>query len=408
MRKITRSQNCLLAVHIIKVIMDLFIGTFLVSYILSQTPENILGKGLFNIGLFYFSWYLIYAIFEFVCSYFVDRGNKVLFLRIAIIINTLLIISIVLWGELISHWVVFAGAMCGLADAFYYSSYLVMRIGLAESQTVKQYNVLTIFFTNLVKVVVPIVLGYVIEASSLSTIAIYIVILSAIQFVLSLFIKESKDDNSKFEFKKFLNYLKTNKSDFAKLKNIYLGHIPSGFKTTYTVLVVALTVYIFKKDSVLGIYTSIFSLVTALLVALYKLTDNNRHTNKLVIYLLLGVLPVISAVLVVISPNNIVFLMILNFFLTLSSNFTDMLGNTERDVIIKYLNQTEFIAEHQVLVELILCTFRLIAFGIFMLVGLTSNYTLFIAMILFFIAFNPMKFMLLYKQRLIRKGYENA
>ena len=114
MNKFNRSQRSLLSVHMLKMVMDLFISTFLTSYILSQTPENILSKGLFNIGLFYVSWYFIYGVFEYVCSIFVDRGNRVLFLRIGIIINTILIVALVFWGKKISNWIILAGAICGV------------------------------------------------------------------------------------------------------------------------------------------------------------------------------------------------------------------------------------------------------------------------------------------------------
>lgn len=407
MKNFTRSQSCLLSVHMLKMVMDLFISTFLTSYILSQTPESILGQGLFNIGLFYFSWYLVYGIFEFICSYFVDKGNRVLFLRIAIIINTFLILALVFWGEQISHWIIAAGAICGLVDAFYYSSYLIMRAGLAENRTVKLFNVISTLITNIIKVVVPIVLGYIIEASTLSSIAIYIVIISVIQFAISLFIKNDKSESSKFEFRKFINYLKTNKTDFNKLKYTYLSNIPSGFKTTYNILVVALTVYIFKKDSLLGVYTSIFSLITALLIVIYKLLDKKPNINKFIIYLVLGFLPLISAILVAIKPNEVVLLVILNFFLTLASYFSEFMGNTERDAIIKFVHQNEFISEHQVFNEIIQCAGRLISFGLFMIIGKCANFSWFIVMLLFFIAFNPIKFLLLYKQRTIRKEFEH-
>lgn len=405
MKNFDRSQKCLLTVHILKMIMDLFISTFLVSYILSQTPESILGKGLFNIGLFYVSWYFIYGLFEFICSYFVDKGNRVLFLRIAIVINTLLIVALVFWGEQISHWIVLAGAICGLVDAFYYSSYLIMRTELAGGKSVKLYNMLTTIFTNVVKIVVPTIMGYVIEASTLSSIAIYIVIISVIQFAVSMFIKSDKNESSKFEFKKFLNYLKSNKEDSKKLKWTYISSIPSGFKATYYVLVVVLTVYVFKKDSLLGVYTSLFSLLTMLCLIMYKLADNNKKFNKFIIYLLLGFLPVISTIIVAIKTSEVT-LVILNFLLTVSSYFSDYLGNLERDAVIKSVHKNEFIAEHQVFGELIQCVGRVTAFGIFMLVGLSSNFALFIAMLLVFIMFNPFKFLVLYKQRQVRKEFE--
>lgn len=405
MKNFDRSQKSLLAVHSLKMIMDLFISTFLISYILSNTPESILGKGLFNIGLFYITWHSVYCLFEFICSFFVDKGNRVLFLRIAIIINTLLIVALVFWGEKISHWIVPAGAICGLVEAFYYSSYLIMRTEIAGGKSVKLYNMLATVFTNVVKVVVPVIMGYLIEASTLSSIAIYIVIISIIQFIISLFIKSNKNENSRFEFKEFLNYLKSDKEEFKKLKWTYISSIPSGFKTTYNVLVVVLTVYIFHKDSLLGMYTSIFSLLTMVCLILYKLADNNKKFNKFIIYLLLGFLPVISTIIVAIHTSEIT-LVILNFLLTISSYFSDYLGNTERDAVIKHVHKDKFIAEHQVLSEAIQCIGRIIAYGTFMLVGLSSNFTLFIIMLLVFIMFNPFKFLVLYKQRQVRKQFE--
>lgn len=406
MKNFDRSQKSLLAVHMLKMIMDLFISTFLVSYILSQTPESILSKGLFNIGLFYISWHFIYGLFEFICSIFVDKGNRVSFLRIAIIINTLLIVSLVFWGEQISHWIVLAGAICGLAEAFYYSSYLVMRTELAGGKTVKLYNMLATIFTNVVKVVVPVIMGYVIDASSLSAIAIYIVIIAVIQFIISLFIKSETSKDSKFEFKKFINYLKTNKDDYNKLKWTYYSSIPSGFKTTYNVLVVVLTVYIFKRNTSLGIYTSVFSLITMLSLILYKRIDNNPKVNKFIIYLLVGFLPLVASIIASFKTTEFTLVM-LNFFLTFTSYFSEYLGNTERDVIIRNVNKTEFVAEHQVLSELIQCAGRVIAYGTFMLVGLTNNFTLFLIMLIGFLIFNPIKFLILYKQRTIRKEFEN-
>jgi hypothetical protein len=92
----------------------------------------------------------------------------------------------VFWGEQISHWLILAGAICGLVDAFYYSSYLVVRTEVAGDQSLDNFSMMITVFTNIIKVVVPVILGYVIDASTLSSIAIYIVIISIIQFIISL------------------------------------------------------------------------------------------------------------------------------------------------------------------------------------------------------------------------------
>lgn len=405
MKKFNRSQKALISVHMLKVIMDLFISIFLTSFILSQTPDSILGQGLVNIGIFYLTWYIIYGILEFVCSYFVDKGNRVLFLQIAIVINTLLIIALVFWGEQISQWLILAGIICGIVDAFYYSSYLVVRTEIAGSSSIDKFSMIITIFTNVIKVVVPVILGYIIDASTLSSIAIYIVILSIIQLIISLFIKADKKLRSKFEFKKFLNYLKTNKEDSSKLKYTYLSSLPSGFRTTYNSLVVILTVYIFTTNALLGACTSVFAFLTIICLMLFKSVDNNKKVNKLAIYIVIGFLPVFSAIVASFLTNKVT-LIILNFFLTLSTYFTDYLGNFERDAIIEDLHKEEFFAEHQVLNEEIQVFGRILAFAGYILVGLSGNFTLFLIMLIVFMLFNPFKLLVLYKQRVIRRQLE--
>ncbi len=406
MKNFNSSQKSLIAVHMLKMIMDLFISTFLTSFIISQTPDSILGQGLVNIGIFYLSWYIIYGIFEFICSFFVDKGNRLLFLRIAIFINTLLILALVFWGEEISHWLIPAGAICGLVDAFYYSSYLVVRTEVAGDQSLDRFSMLITVFTNIIKVVVPVILGYIIDASTLSSIAVYIVIISVIQFIVSLFIKMDKTLRSKFEFKKFLNYLKTNKEDSKKLKYTYLSSLPSGFRATYNSLVVILTVYIFTTNAILGACTSIFAFLTIICLMLFKLADNNKKINKCLIYIILGFLPLVSAIVASFFTNKIT-LIILNFLLTLSTYFSDYLGNLERDAIIEDLHKEEFFAEHQVLNEEIQVFGKIIAFSTYILVGLSANFTFFLIMLIAFMAFNPFKFLVMYKQRLIRRKLEH-
>ena len=407
MKSFNRSQKSLIAVHMLKMIMDLFISTFLTSFILSQTPDSILGQGLVNIGIFYLSWYVVYGIFEFICSFFVDKGNRLLFLRIAIFINTLLILALVFWGEEISHWLIPAGAICGLVDAFYYSSYLVVRTEVAGDHSLDRFSMMITIFTNIIKVVVPVILGYVIDASTLSSIAIYIVIISIIQFIVSLFINVNKNLRSKFEFKKFLNYLKTNKKDSQKLKYTYLSSLPSGFRATYNSLVVILTVYIFTSNAILGACTSIFAFLTIICLMLFKLADNNKKINKCLIYIILGFLPLASAIVASFLTNKIT-LIILNFLLTLSTYFSDYLGNLERDAIIEDLHKEEFFAEHQVLNEEIQVFGKILAFAIYILVGLSANFTLFLIMLIAFMACNPFKFIVMYKQRLVRKDLERS
>ncbi|MBQ7917212.1 MAG: hypothetical protein IJ310_00160 [Clostridia bacterium] len=402
MAKLPKQQKALLSVHMLRIVLELFTSTFLVSYILAQNPDSILGKGLINIGVFYISWQFVYGILDFAASFLVDRSNRATLLRFGIIFNLILMVALVFWGEQISHWIVLAGAICGMSDAFYYSSYILMRNELSFHGSFKKYNVTSTIGVNLVKVIVPIIMGYIIDISTFSTIALYVIIVGVAQFGLTYLIKSTKPKDSKFELKGFINYLKEDKFAWSKIKYTYFNSLIAGAKTTYRTIVIVLTVYIFKTNLNLGIFTSIFSLLTMLCLILYRKIDPNPKINKAAIYAFVGVLPAASLIAMLIVTNNVT-LIIMNFTLTLANYFSDYLGTVERDTIIKNLNKYDYVAEHQFVTEIILVFGRIIAFSLFVVFGLFANFTAFKIFLCVIISTNPFKFWIMYKQRLIRK-----
>ncbi len=402
MAKFPKQQKALLSVHMLRIVLELFTSTFLVSFILAQNPDSIIGVGLINIGIFYVAWNATYGILNLIASYLVDKSNRATLLRCGILFNLVLMIALVFWGEQISHWLVLAGALCGMSDAFYYSSYIIMRNELSFKGSFKRYNVFTTVGVNLVKVIVPIIMGYIIDASTFSTIAIYVVVVALAQFAITFFIKSTKSKDSKFELKKFFAYLKNDKFAWNKTKYTYLNCLIAGIKSTYNVIVVILTIYIFKTNLSLGIYTSIFSLVTIVCLLAYKKADPNPKFNKFIIYLIVGVSPFLAVIAVLVHTSTAT-LVILNFTLTLVSYFSDYFGDMERDAIIKNLNQYEFIAEHQFVAESTKIFSRIISFGFFTIIGSIANFTAFKIFLLVILAASPIKFLVMYKQRLIRK-----
>ena len=402
MAKLPKQQKALLSVHMLRIVLELFTSTFLVSYILAQNPDSIIGKGLINIGLFYVSWNAVYGILDFAASFLIDKSNRATILRFGIIFNLLLMVALVFWGEMISHWIVLAGALCGMSDAFYYSSYLIMKNELSFKGSFKKYNVSSTVGVNLVKVIVPIIMGYIIDISTFSTIALYVIIVGVAQFGLTFLIKSTKPKNSKFEIKGFINYLKTDKFAWSKIKFTYLNSLVAGVKTTYKTIVIVLTIYIFKTNLSLGIFTSIFSLFTMIALIAYRKADPNPKVNKFAIYLTVGVLPVAALIAMLIKTNNIT-LVIMNFTLTVANYFSDYLGSVERDAIIKNLNQYDYVAEHQFLVEIVQIFGRIVTFSFFIVVGSFANFTALKIFLCAIIVTNPIKFLIMYKQRLVRK-----
>ena len=405
MAKLNKNQKSLLIVHMLRMVLELFTSTFLTSHIISLSPDNIFGSGLLNVAILYISQYVAYILVYYINSYFVDKSNRVSFLRVGILVNVCFLIAIVFWGEIISQWIVLAGAICGLSNAFYYSSYNVMKNELVNRIYMKKYSIISTIVTNAINVVVPTILGLLIDVSSYSTISIYVVVLTAVQFVISLFIKTKKPNGSKLEMKKYLRYLKENPEDRNKIKYTYINGLLAGIKTTYKIDIIILTIFAFKTNLSLGVLSSIFSLITIGLLVLYRKTEHSPKVNKLAVYLIIGTLPFVACILFNFWSTKAMFVL-LNCFLTIAIYFSDYFGDAERDAIIKNLGKFEFIAEHNIIIESFKYGVSIFVYLIFILIALIGSMTAFKILLIIMIAVSPYKFFVMYKQRVVRKNFE--
>ena len=405
MSHLNKTQKSLLSVHMLRIVLELFTSTFLTSHIVSINPDNVLGDGLLNIGIFYISQFFVYSLLYLFVSYFVDKSNRVSFLRIGILVNTCLLVALVFFGEKISSWIILAGALCGFSDAFYYSSYLVMKTELTNRGNIKNFNILATIIPNIIKIIVPTLLGFLIDVSSYSNIAIYIVLITIVQFVLSFLIKSNRPQNSKFELKPYFSFLKQNKEVRNKIKYTYLNASLVGPKNTYKIIVIILTIYTFKTNLSLGLFTSIFSILTMLLLILFKKLDNKPKVNEFGIYILIGILPVVACSFMVVWLNKTT-LIIYNLCLTIAIYFSEYFGSSERDAIIKNIGKYEYIAEHQFLVETIQNISKILSYILFVIVGLISSILTFKILLMVLILINPIKYLVMYKQRKVRLEFE--
>lgn len=401
-----KSQKSLISIYSLRVVLELFTSTFLVSYIVTLNPENIFGTGLLNVAIFYISWFFVYIISNFVISFFVDKSNRLSLLRLGIFVSLTLLIAIVIWGKQLSEWIILAGALCGVSDGFFYPSYYVVKNELSENKTNREYNLVATVLENLVKIIVPTILGYIIDVSSFSRIAIYITFVALVQFGLTFLLKSTRPNDSKFELMKYFKFLKEDKFARNKIKYTYLNAFFAGFKTAYRVIIIVLTIYAFKTNLSLGFYTSIFSTITIILLIFSKRIDNNKNINKFPLYLILGLLPLIGAIVLVLFTNKYV-LIAYGLTSTIALNFSGYLGSVERDAIIKNLDKYDFIAEHQFVHEALQCISRIIAYLLFIVASLFTSINAFKVLIVVLLLMNPIKFVIMYKQRQIRLEFEN-
>jgi len=405
MDKVKNTQRILLSINALRIVLTIFTTTFFTSYIVALSPEDIFGRGILNIGIFYLSQYIVYISVYFILSRFVAKSNRVAYLRLGIIVNGILLISLIFFGDIISKWLIVAGGLIGLSDAFYNSSYLVMKNELVKRKNINFFQIVSSVLTNLINVVVPVLLGYLIDVTTFSYIAIYVVVIVAVQFGLSFCIKSKRPPLSSFKLKEYYSYIKNNVEVKKSIKWTYWNALFAGFKSTYKIFIIVLTIYVFKTNFSLGILTSIFSITTTIILIIFKKFEYHKRMNKLVVYMIVSILPIIFSILFISFQAKII-LILLNFSLNVAIQFSEYGSNCERDAIIKNLGKYEYIAEHQFTFELLMCLCRMFSYTVLIIVGLIGNMNWFIIFLFVFLSMNPVQFFFMFKQSQVRKRLE--
>lgn len=361
-RKLNTTSYALLATHGFNYVVSIFVSTFLISYIYKISDNYVL-----NIGLFYCFNYLTMGIFSYIVSSLIDKTNRVVCYRVAIIVRALFILSVVFLGEKLASLVILAGILHGFSEAWYWCSFNVMKNELIPNSCMKRYTTLQIIENKTVNFIVPIVLGTIIDAESFKTSAIVIFVMASIQIILSFFIKSKKPENSKFDMKAFFRRIKSSEKNKDLFKICFIATLLFGTTTLVSPVNTIIVMLTFKSNFSLGLLTGVFSAVSIIMLIIAKKLAKTRRATP--IYIICALTSVAATVVVTLITSKIT-LIIFNFVYIACSTFYSYYFDLYRNVILKQLDMYDDIAEYQGTIEILLETSRVIGFAIMILTGI--------------------------------------
>ena len=178
-----KSTICLSTCHILFSIINLFVSTFLVAHIYSQTA-NIFDYAV-NVGIYNLTTYAVMMVAYFLFSLWVDKSNRIWCYRLANLITAGLVVFTIFYGENLAQYVWLAGVLYGLSHAAYYASYNVLKQEMVSRNTIGKYTLILEVLTKIVNIVFPILLGMLIEVSTFATVAIYVCVICLIQIFIN-------------------------------------------------------------------------------------------------------------------------------------------------------------------------------------------------------------------------------
>ena len=351
-------------------IIGLFASTFLVSYIVHVNADAPLGNSLVSVALYYIALYIVMAFAYFAMGYLVDRSSRVWYYRAGIIIKGAFIVFLIFLGEELAKYSFLAGALYGVAESLYWSSYNVMKCEIIPRAHADKFVAINTLLNKFINIVFPILIGFLIDVSTFAMVAIYVLIIVAIQLVFSFFIKSQRPENSNFQFFKYIKKLKGKTEDVKRIKKFYPVAIFYGATTICTSLVSILSIYTFKTNLNLGLFTAGFSVLSVIALLLFK-----KFTNvggRRVLYVIMAVVPVMAGVMVACKITQWTYI-VFNISETVSLTLLAYALDVQRTIILKKTGHYEDIAEHQTLTELMFCFSRLITFILMLVFGLTLD-----------------------------------
>lgn len=248
----------------------------------------------------------------------------------------------------------------------------------------KDFIVYKTILNNLVKVLIPFLLGAIISIKSFETTTIIILILSFIQILLSFKMKfkmKNNNENKKLDIIKEVNHIKNNK----KLQRFYMMKFFKGmsYEGALDTAVTLLIIMSFNSDFSLGVITSIISLLAMLSSYVYK-KFKNQEKMKLLIIVSYVIIHISSIALVFITNRytivgyNLIFAFFLQFIMV--SEEVQTLKFTNSDVI----NDSNRV-ETYVLLEMFLNIGRIISYILLFVVGIYNNLYLLEILIIFLV-----------------------
>ncbi len=296
--RLPRGSWVLIVFSILNQLTGMFVGAFLVAYIMRLVTNDITAVSTFKL-----MEYFALMIGSFAASYFCKRYNKVFVFGIHLVAYAILMMALVVLGDTVIDQLFMVGIMYGIAESLYHFPYnMIVAEKIAPSKMAK-FNSIKGVWQNASKVIIPTLLGIFITFGTFVEVAQVMVIIICMEFGLLFMIRGvHKTDKEPLELRGFMHRV----SRCPIIRNMLFAECLRGMTNLIDTIVTMYTIYIFHTDLNLGICTTIFAICTVFISWLYSRYTQRRHF-RFVMHMC--VLAMVAGICVfVAAPSQITFL----------------------------------------------------------------------------------------------------
>lgn len=362
--KLSTSAKSLMTCEIINSIIDLFLNTFLVAYLLNITNENI-----GSVALYYVIDYAITGICMFIIGYFLKKYNIANIYRFGIFIKCIFVILIVFLREQIQNFLIPIAVILGVAETVYWGACDNMVGFVTDENNRKKYTTNKKIIRSFTKIIMPIVLGTSIELLSFYKVSTYVMILSFTQVVLSLFIKIQNQNYGNFNLKSFLNSIDIKSNN--RLKIIYKSSILYGvLLNLIPTLVTIIIIMTYKTNFNLGFLNTLFAICSMVTLFVFKKINNKKFQKYILLFgSIVSLLSVIFLIIKLGKLEVVLYNIVSYSFIVI----LEILFNIERFNDKENGINDNYYIENQIFINMIMQIGRIVGYGLLFIVGLMNN-----------------------------------
>ena len=311
------NYKILFSLRILKSILSNFVDVFLVLYFLEIADNNILPLGIYKLVAA-----IAIILVMFLTRNYCKSSKRIILIRIGVVLNFLYFLTIIFLKERVIDYIYLIGLLYGLEEGFYYSVFNTIETDGVTNKERASYIGFYTLLKNIISILFPLIFGSIIQKSGFLNAIIFALFIAIMQIILSNIFKDKNIPKSdKTEFKNFRQIVK----DKPQFKSIVFNKICSGLTYSEGALSYVITIYIIKvfSESIsLGIFTSIFSIISALIGLLFAKFIKPKQYNFLIISS--SSIAIILLCFMLINCNFIS-IVLYNLFHTISKCLTDLI-----------------------------------------------------------------------------------
>ena len=380
------NYKVLYSLRVLKKILTTFVDSFLVLYFLDVSDSNILPLAIYKLV----AVISIYAVFLFTRN-LAKSEHRINLLRIGIILDFIYFLTILILRDKVVDYIYLVGILYGLEEGFYYSVYNMIESDGVTNNERPRFTGSYTATSSVLSIIFPLIFGSLIYATGFLKSLIIVLIIVALRIVLSFIFKDKNIPKSnKCNMTKYFKLTENNK----KLKYLYKSVFYHGLTFSEAAFSYIVTIYIIKVFSnsfSLGVFTSIFNIVTCIIGILYIKCLKKEYYP--IVLKVSTVLIVVTLILMVFYCNPVT-IVIFNLFQTIFKNLQDLiLGNNQSDLSNIEIIRKEYKVEYWLLNETYIFFGRVVSALIFILMAFTNSTLIVLTFILFIVllAYNLIK-----------------